>query len=172
MSHFAGLPVAAALLSLVALPAAAASAPIEVQWNELAPMILGQTVSVALSGGAVVQGEAVSVRDASLALNIRKTSDSRAYPRGEASLPRTAIVELRLVETRGVGGRVLGTVVGAIVGMVGGAELAVHSTNTEGPAVAAFTSVAVSSAVGGYYTGRMVDRHIRVIRIAPPSGGN
>jgi len=152
-------------------PAAAATPPAEIRWNELAALIVGHHVSIPLPGGGVVEGEALSVRDDSLVLDIGKTSDPSRYPKGQFPLPRASVTEVRLAERRGTGGRILGSVVGALVGGVAGAEIAVHGTHSEAAGVSAFTATAVALTVGGYYAGRSADRHIRLLRIAPAAEG-
>ena len=159
-----------ALLGTGFVRASAGGGPAEIRWNELSALIVGHPVAIPLATGTEVAGEALSVRDDALMLDIRKTSDARRYPKGEALIPRTAVTEIRLTENRGAGARVLGSAVGALVGIVAGAEIAAHGTRTEGAAVSTFTAAAVACTVGGYYAGRSVDRHSRLLRIAPAAG--
>lgn len=156
-----------ALLSFGLIPANAGTAQTEIRWNELAALIVGHTVTIPLAGGAVVQGEALSVRDNSLLLDITRTTDARQYPRGQTPIPRTSVAEVRLSEHGGAGGKILGSVVGALVGMVAGAEIAAHGTRSEGAVVSTFSATAVACTVAGYYAGRSADRHSRLLRIAP-----
>jgi hypothetical protein len=149
---------------------AAAAPPAEIRWNELAALIVGHRVSVPLPGGGIVGGEALSVRDNTLVLDVGKTSDASRYPKGQTPIPRASVTEVRLAERGGVGGRILGSAVGALIGIVGGAEIAVHGTRSEGPAVSTFTATAVACTVAGYFAGRAVDRHTRVLHIAPEGG--
>lgn len=149
------------------LPATAATPPAEIRWNELAALIVGHHVSIPLPGGGSVEGEALSVRDDSLVLDIGKTSDPGRYPKGQTPIPRASVTEVRLVERRGSGGRILGTVVGALGGMVAGGEIAAHGTRSEGAVVSTFTATAVAGTVAGYFAGRSADRHTRLLRIAP-----
>ncbi len=176
-ARIGGLAVVAFGLGL--FRADASAEPADIQWNELATLIVGHHVSIPLAGGVVVEGDALSVRDQALMLDIGRTSDSRQYPKGQTAIPRASITEVRLVEHRGSGGRILGTVVGALVGMVVGGEIAVHGTNSEAAAISTFTASAVACTVGGYYAGSGADRHSKWFRIAPqaagsgmPAGGN
>jgi len=150
----------------------AETVPAEIKWNELAALIVGHHVSIPLVGGVVVAGEALSVRDDSIMLDIGRTSDRKRYATGQTSIPRASITEVRLVERRGTGGRILGTVVGALVGIVAGAEIAAHGTRSEAAVVSTFGATAVACTVGGYYVGRSVDRHSRLLRIAPVETGS
>ena len=79
-------------------------------------------------------------------------------------------VTLEGTERRGTGGRILGSAVGALVGVVAGAEIAVHGTHSEAAVVSTFTATAVVCTVAGYYAGRSADRHARLLRIAPTVG--
>lgn len=155
---------------LIALLSAAlgcrAATPSEILWNELAALTVGHEVTIPLNDGATVRGEVLSVRKHDLLIDVARTSDSRRYPKGEVALPRTAFREVHLYERHGNGGRVLGSVVGALVGIVAGAEIAAHGTNTEAAAVPTFTGTAVASTVFGYYVGRSMDRRTRVLRIS------
>ena len=157
-------------LLAAAASAIAATPPAEIRWNELAALIVGHRVSVSLPGGGTVEGEALSVRDDSLVLDIGRTTDSNRYPRGQTPIPRAAVTELRLSERRSSGGRILGTVVGAIGGMVAGGEIAAHGTRSEGAIVGSFTATAVAGTVAGYFVGRTVDRRTRLLHIAPAAG--
>jgi len=147
-------------------PATAGTSKVEVRWNELSQLILGHTVSLVLPGGATVAGEVQAVRDHSLSLDVRKTSDSKVQPKGTASIPRASVTTLRMTDAKGTGGRILGVVVGVVVGMVAGGEIVAHTSRiTEGAAVGTFTGVAIAGATGGYYAGRSVDRHTTIIRV-------
>lgn len=154
-----------AMLCAMAIPAAAKTSIVEVGWDHLSSLIPGKTISIALPEGAVVQGETISVTSSSLTLDVKKTSDPARYPAGRASLPRPSISEVRMVSAHGSGGRVLGTVVGALVGMVAGSEIAGHALHGEGPIVSTITGVAVATTVGGYELGKSMDQRVTLIRI-------
>jgi hypothetical protein len=141
----------------------------EIRWTELAPLIVGHTVTIPVERGLTVGGEVLSVREDVLMLDVRRTSDSRRYPKGQAAIPRSQVTEVRLVERRGSGGRILGTVVGAIVGVTAGGALGVSIAGSTRTAIAAGTATAVGCTVGGYFVGRGLDVHTRVLRIAPPA---
>jgi len=158
-----------ALLGLGFAGGAAGAGQAELRWHELAAVIVGHVVSIRLPQGELVTGQALAVRDQSLMLDIGKTSDPSRYPKGQASILRASITEVRVLQQRGSGARILGSVVGALVGVVGGAEIAVHGAHTEAAGVSTFSAVAVACTVGGYYLGRSVDRSWTQLRIAPSS---
>ena len=149
------------------LSAAAQAAQLEVRWSELSPLVVGRTVAIVLPDGTAVSGEAAAVRDAELAMDIRKTSNRTAHPKGMAAIPRASITTVEVREGRAVGGRVLGTVVGVVLGMVIGGEIVAHSNMSEGPSVGTFSAVTVASTVGGYYVGKKADQRSKTIRIVP-----
>jgi len=156
-------------------PAAAATPPAEIRWNELAPLVVGRHVSISLPGGVRVEGEALSVRDDSLVLDVAKTSGASpyhtGYPMGQSPIPRASITEVRVTERRSSGGRIIGTAIGALTGVVAGAEIAARGNWSEGSVVPKFTVTAAALTVTGFLIGRSADRHTRLLRIAPETGG-
>ena len=146
--------------------AIAGTSKVQVRWNELSTLVLAHTVSLVLPGGTAIAGEVEAVRDDSLTLDVRKTSDSKVQPKGTASIPRASVTTLQVTDAKGAGGRILGVVVGVVVGMVAGAEIVAHTSRmTEGAAVGTFTGVSIAGAAGGYYAGKSVDRHTMIIRV-------
>src|ERR1039457_2661911 len=147
-------------------PAIAGTSKVEVRWNELSPLVLAHTVSLVLPGGTAITGEVEAVRDDSLTLDVRKTSNSKVQPKGTTSIPRASVITLQVTDAKGTGGRILGVVVGVVVGMVAGAEIVAHTSRiSEGAAVGTFAGVSIAGATGGYYAGRSVDRHTTIIRV-------
>lgn len=147
---------AAALVFAALLLAAAPNARADdVQWNDLAPLIVGRDVAIPVAG-RTIRGEALSVRADSLLV---------AERREQTTIPRSDITEIR-VARQGSGGRILGTILGVLIGIVAGAETAVHATTSEAAGVSAFTGVAAASTVAGYYAGRSIDRRWKLIRVA------
>jgi hypothetical protein len=156
-----------ALLSLDFLPASAGTEAGTIRWSELGALIVGRRVSVPLAGGVVVEGDALSVRDDCLMLNIGKTSDARQYSRGQTLIPRTYVTEVQVTEHRGPGGRILGSVLGILIGLVAGLEVALHGTHSESAGVPTFFAVSAACTLGGYCFGKRADRHSTRLRIAP-----
>jgi len=156
-----------ALLCVMAIPVAAKTSIVEVGWDHLSSLVLGKTITIALPEGAMIQGETISVTSTALTLDVKKTSDPARHPAGRTSLPRPSISEVRMVEAHGNGGRILGTVVGALVGIVAGSEIGGHALHGEGPIVSTITGVAVASTVGGYELGKSMDQRVTLIRIEP-----
>ena len=95
MNRLMNLQSRAALLVAFALVgqsnAMAAPKPVELTWGELNPRIEGRTIELTLPGGTTVGGEVAVVREDPPVLNVRKTSDAKAYPKGSATIPRASI---------------------------------------------------------------------------------
>lgn len=149
---------------LLAPAAWASGAPLELRWNELAPLVSGHPVEITLNEGKL-RGEAIAIREDTLVVNVTRSSVSR-YPKGSASIPRSAISLIQVKRERGSWGRTLGTVVGVVVGLGTGGFTAAHM-DSAGPAVAVLVAITSGIAVLGYYGGKQLDRHQTSIRILP-----
>src|SRR2546427_10453609 len=98
------LTFASVLMCLLCIsPAEAAS--LKLKWSELAPIILEHLVKVVMPGGQEIQGQAVAVREDALVLNIEKTSDRKAFPKGQSAIPPTSLSTLQFETDRGSRGR-------------------------------------------------------------------
>jgi hypothetical protein len=96
--------------------AKAAPMPVEVKWSELGAMISGRVVELTLPGGLKLKGDVVTVREDALVLDVRKTSDAKAYPKGGATIPRASVTTLKLERPRGHWGRTVGSLGGLMAG--------------------------------------------------------
>jgi hypothetical protein len=143
------------------------SRPLELKWGELAPVIQGHHVELALSEGRTVSGEVIVVRDDALVLDVSRSSDVRAFPNGNGTVPRTAIAFITLSRSRGSSGRTLGTVVGVLAGVVVGGYLAGTSTDSAGAGIPLFLATASGITVAGYYGGKQLDKEVTRIRVIP-----
>ena len=152
---------------LVGTMAQAESKPLELRWNELAPLISGHVVNLTLSAGGSVRGEVAAVRDDSLVIDVRNSSDSKAYPKGSGSVPRSSITLIKAERTHGSWGRSIGTTLGVLTGLGVGGQVAVNSADSAGAGIAIFLVVAGAISVGGYFLGRSLDRKVTTIRIVP-----
>lgn len=136
------------------------------QWNELEGTILGKTVGLILPDGAALKGRPVGVNPEALVLNIKKTSDRAAYPKGEFSIPRSSVATLQMNETRGPW-RAIGTGIGVAAGAIPGA-LVYQRFNNEGASQAAAALAAgliAGGAAAGFLAGRSADRQVTLITI-------
>ena len=140
--------------------------PLELKWGELAPTVQGHPVELTLAGGVKVTGEVAAIREDAMVLDVSKTSDAKAYPKGNASVPRSSIQLLKLKRAAGWG-RTLGTTLGVLSGITVGGYAAGSTQKDAGPAIAVFLIVAGAISVGGYYLGKQADQRATTIRIVP-----
>ena len=163
---------ARSLALLLAAPLLAdAAALMHVKWEGLT-VVTGNTVSIAMPGGAVITGKATSVESDALVVDVKKTSDRAAYPKGVVRVPRATLHRFEM-ETKGKVGRSVGTPVGFVVGFGAGLGAAILidggilSDNNPTGAAAAWIGLAAAGTVGGYLLGNSVDKHWTAIEILP-----
>ncbi len=139
------------------------------QWDDLGPLITGAQADLKLPNGARLRGKVQTVTPGALVLQVTKTSDRRAYPKGVTPIPREEVSQIRITKQRGHGWLVVGTAIGAAIGLVVGVPLAVYAAN-EGAKWAGLVAgvIAVPTAVG-LLAGRSVDKDRMVITVEPPA---
>jgi len=159
--------LACALCFAPAVPASASQ--LEMKWKELGSMIIGRQVKLVLPGGAEIQGEAIALREDTLLLNVKKTSDRKSYPRGQNAIPRASVTTLQFETVRGPGGKTIGVIVGALGGLILGGDLVAHTAHSEAAAISSFLGISTGSAIAGYYAGKASDRRVTTVKILPES---
>jgi hypothetical protein len=147
--------------------AMAAPKPVELKWSELGSTIQGRTINLTLPGGITVGGDVTVVRDESLVLNVHKTSDSKAFPKGNATIPKASVTVLSLTETRGRWGRKMGSGLGTLTGVLAGGYIAANTASSAGSGLAIFGVIAGAGTLGGYYLGKAADTRDTLIRVVP-----
>ena len=163
---------ARSLALLLAVPLLAdAAALMHVKWEGLT-VVTGNTVSIAMPGGAVITGKATSVESDALVVDVKKTSDRTAYPKGVVRVPRTTLHRFEM-QTKGKVGRAVGTPVGFVVGFAGGLgawigiQGGILNNNNPTGAAAALIGLAAAGTVGGYFIGNSVDKRWTAVEILP-----
>lgn len=171
MHRFTNLKSPVSLLVAFALvaqsTAMAAPKPVELTWSELSSAIQGRTIKLTLPGGITVGGDVTVVRDDSLVLNVHKTSDSKAFPKGNATIPKASVTVLNLTETPGRWGRKMGSRLGTLAGVLAGGYIAGNTASSPGSGLAIFGVIAGAGALGGYYLGKSADTRDTLIRVVP-----
>src|ERR1035437_6852894 len=96
---------ARSLALLLAVPLLADAAGLmHVKWVGLT-VAVGKTVSIAMPGGAVITGKATGVESDALVVDVKKTSDRTAYPKGVVRVPRSTLHRFEM-QTKGKVGRI------------------------------------------------------------------
>jgi hypothetical protein len=143
------------------------SKPLEMKWSELSPMVTGHRVTVTLSDGTAVKGEAITVREDALLLDVAIAM--KGYPKGSGSIPRNSIALIDVERSRGSWGKGMGTIIGVLGGMSLGVYIIAKNVfkMSGGQATGTFVGVAAAGAIAGYFTGRAIDKRVTHIRIIP-----
>lgn len=171
MRCVSSLALAAAILS--PLPLAAETRVRQVKWEDLS-IVTGHTVRISLPGGNIT-GKAGTVEADALVVDIRKTSDRTAYPKGTLRVPREKLHRLEIL-TKGkffrVGGPIVAGMVAVPVGSLIGYGIAGcglmsdcfgHSTAGGVAAV----GISAAGIAGAYLAGNALDKRWHVIEIVP-----
>lgn len=87
------LAVAALLLWIA--PSAGADAPQRLTWEQL-PQLVGKRVSIPLYNGGAVAGKILEVQGDALLIDVSKSTDPVAYPKGPLRVPRATLHVLEL----------------------------------------------------------------------------
>ena len=140
------------------------SKPLELKWTELAPLIQGRRVELTLAQGTKIKGEAIAVREDTLLLDVKKASKS--YEKGNAVIPRASLSLIK-VEKKGSSGRVLGTIIGVLTGLVVGGYVAARAGNSAASVIPLFLGMASTATIGGYHAGKGLDKQTTLIRVVP-----
>jgi hypothetical protein len=140
------------LLCLLQAGVQAETRPLELKWGELAPTVQGHSVELTLTGGILLTGDVAAIRDDAMVLDVKKASDSKAYPKGNGTVPRSSIQLLKLKRSA-VWGKTLGTTLGVLSGLTVGGYVVGETQNHVGPAILLFLVIAGAMSVGGYLVG-------------------
>ncbi len=136
------------------------------EWGDLAAIIADQKVSLVLPDATRLQGKVLAVEAQALALDITKTSDRRAHPKGRASIPRTSVSVLRLSKPGGHVWQIVGGILGTFGGLAAGGLLAWKSDNFA-TQLGIVVGAGALGGVGGWWGGRVSDRRTLVIEVVP-----
>jgi len=162
-------PLAAAVLFVLSAPPAGAVTPHRLTWEEL-PRLVGKHVSIPLYDGGAVSGKVSEILADALLIQVSKSTNPLAYPKGPMRVPRDKLHVLD-VHGKGVKYRVIGTTLGCVAGAAGGAGVALgvqgglFSNEHNGAAGAAFVGVMAGVTAAGYALGNAADRRTTTIQI-------
>ncbi len=149
----------------------AADLPRQMKWEEL-PTLLGRNVSIVMPQGAAVSGKVAAIEPDVMLLHVSRTTDRVTFPKGELRVPRAGLHTLEL-HSKGHKFRILGTSLGFVAGVTGGAAAAIgvqgglFSNNHQGAAAATFFGIIAGASAGGYFIGNAGDRKSVTIQVLP-----
>jgi hypothetical protein len=154
-------------LSWGTLPAVAGSnQERHVTWDGLSE-IIGKNVRVVMPDGSRIEGRATELQADALVVNIRKTANKAAYPKGKFLVARATLRALD-VSRNTVYWRATGVVVGTVAGAgLFAALFERHRLATSGLAGTTYFALGVSIPVVGYFVGNAADHHTITYVITP-----
>jgi hypothetical protein len=160
------LAAALAILGQQAAWARGGSAPrAELDWDELAQTIVDKEIALVLPDGTDIQGLALAVRPEALVLDVRKTSDRKLHPAGQAAIPRASVRLVKVVRRSGPF-KMAGGLLGAFGGILAASGVAA-ATDSVGATLGALVVGIPALATVGYYAGKEADRRTTLIAVRP-----
>jgi len=149
------------------LPAVAASnQERKVTWDGLSE-IVGKNVRVVMPDGSRIEGRATELQADALVVNIRKTTNKAAFPKGKFLVARATLRALD-VSRNTIYWRTTGVVVGTVAGIgLFAALFETHGLSTSGPAAVGYLAVGAVIPVVGYFVGNAADHHTITYVITP-----
>ena len=170
MRYARWMVVTAVLFATHGTASAAREERIELKWSELGQAVAGRTVQMVLPDGTSLKGPVLNVTSEALEIQIKKTSNRKAYPKGQFSVPRSSVSVLQMREVKG-SWRAIGTALGAGAGSTLAwfvAQGVFHFTG-EGSATPGRTGIVAGLGAGvtaaGYFLGREADKRATIITI-------
>ena len=140
------------------------------EWRDLDRMVHGRNIDITLPSGIRLKGRVTSVDVDALMLDVSKTSNKRAYPKGRAVVPRAEVTQFRLARKDGHTWSAVGAGIGGSIG-TGVAIGAVQVIEGDGlKAMAAALLVGLPSAIG-YGLGWGTDHESVNILVVPDGTG-
>jgi len=146
---------------------AAAKEQRQIKWEGLSALV-GQKVRVVMPDGSQIEGKATKLEADALAVEIGKTSNKMAYPKGPFLVPRATLKTLD-VSHRTKQWRIICTAAGGALGLLFGTKLVLGSNlfakqPHQGEELAALV---IGMPVLGYALGNAADRRTITYVIAP-----
>ncbi len=139
------------------------------QWNEVGAAVRSQMVTVELTRHNRLKGTIIEVGQDAIRIDIQSSSDKKAFPPGEASVPRKEVGEIRIKRVKGVG-RLIGAAGIGTAASLGSLPWAISDSRanvSDGKRIAQWVAITGAAVAGGYWLGRLIDTKVTVIKIAP-----
>ena len=140
------------------------------EWRDLDGMVRGRGIDITLPSGVQLKGRVTSVELDALMLDVRKTSNKRAYPKGRAVVPRPEVTQFTLARKEGHTWSAVGASIGGTIG-AGVAAGLVQVVEGDGQrAAAAALAVGLPAAIG-YGLGWGADHEYVNVIVVPDGSG-
>jgi hypothetical protein len=158
-----------AILALLAwgVPRARAGSVDERQTNwEGLSVVVGQRVRVLMPDGARIEGKATGLEVDALAIEVAKSSNRKAYPKGRFLVSRATLRAVDVVQPSTKHWRIICTALGGGIGYVA-MRVAINLGKSSKIGAAGLGALGVGLPVAGYFIGNAADRRIVTYVIVP-----
>jgi hypothetical protein len=118
------------------------------EWRDLDRMVRGRSIDITLPSGVQLKGRVTSVELDALMLDVRKTSNKRAYPKGRAVVPRPEVTQFTLARKEGYAWSAVGASIGGTIGAGVAAGLVQVLEGDGQRAAAAALAIGIPAAIG------------------------
>ena len=140
------------------------------EWRDLDRMVRGRSVDITLPSGVQLKGRVTSVELDALMLDVRKTSNKRAYPKGRAVVPRPEVTQFTLARKEGCTWSAVGASIGGTIGAGVAAGLVQVLEGDGQRAAAAALAIGIPAAIG-YGLGWGADHEYVNVIVVPDGSG-
>jgi hypothetical protein len=133
-------------------------------------MVRGRNIAITLPSGIHLKGRVTSVEADALMLDVGKTSNMRAYPKGRAVVPRPEVSQFTLARKEGHTWSAVGASIGGSIGAGVAAGLVQVVQDDERRVVGAALAVGIPAAIG-FALGWGADHEYVNVIVVPDGAG-
>jgi hypothetical protein len=140
------------------------------EWRDLDRMVHGKNIDITLPSGIRLKGRVMAIEQDAMTLDVGKTSNKRAYPKGRSVVPRAEVTRFRLARREEHRWSAIGAGIGGAIGVfaaIGAAQVPVSDGAKAG---AAGLAVAIPAAIG-FGFGWAADHESVDIIVVPDGAG-
>ena len=143
---------------------------VELSWGDLSPLIVDHRITLHLPEDIRIKGRVLSVRNDSLLMNVKKTNNKKAYPKGQSLIPRAHVSLIDLRRKRGVKYRWILTPIGLALGAALAVGCIIDANESSGGNTGRCSAFPALAGGLGYLLGWGLDAKVMHIKIAgdPP----
>jgi hypothetical protein len=136
-------------------------------WYDLSTFVADHSIALTLPDGARIEGRAIAFEPAQLVLDVHKTTDPSAHPRGRQSIPR-AQAQIFVVNRPTIRWRIIGTSIGGIAGVPVGVVAALEKDglfSNKGNGNGIVVAIIAGLASAGFLLGWAADRRKTTVTV-------
>ena len=134
----------------------------QITWDGMSAVV-GQHLRMVMPDGARIEGKAIGVEVDALVVEIGKTTNKTAYPKGRFLVPRATLRAIDVVQRSTVHWRLVGVAIGGGIGYLA----ARGARNFSGAAAVGLGALGGGVPIVGYLLGNAADRRATTYVITP-----